>query len=271
MNNLIKTTNQNLPPLLGDIDPPVFEHINQAATTNLVLICDHAGRSVPSSLKDLGIPASEFERHIAYDIGAAAVTRRVSELLNATAILHNYSRLVIDCNRPGGHPEAIPEVSDGTPIPANQNLSEDEAQQRTDELFWPYQQKVSNIIAQRWRTTGHPPALFSIHSFSPGYGSEPRPWEAGVLYHHDVRIARPMLDMLRHKGINMGDNQPYSGLEVAYSIDVHGVSPGLANSAIEIRQDHITEPEGQEKWAQLISECLQEIMTHENIHRVQRY
>jgi len=257
--------------LLGPNDPPVFEHINTGGKAHLVLISDHAGRNVPQSLNRLGIDENQFERHIAYDIGAAAVTRRVSELLDATAVLHNYSRLVIDCNRPSGHPESMPVVSDNTTIPANKDQSEQSVQQRIDELFWPYHQKITNIIGQRWRAQGTPPALFSIHSFTPNYGVEHRPWDAGVLYHHDLRISKPMLEQLRAKGLNMGDNQPYSGLETAYSIDVHGISPGLANSVIEIRQDQITDEAGQEYWAQLLAECLRDIMTHEEIHRVQRF
>ena len=264
------TPTTNLP-LLSPNDPPAFDHINTDGKAHLVLISDHAGRSVPQSLNRLGINEDQYERHIAYDIGAAAVTRRVSELLDATAVLHNYSRLVIDCNRPLGHPESIPVLSDNTPIPANKNQSDQATQQRIDELFWPYHQKITNIIGQRWRTEGSPPALFSIHSFTPNFGVEPRPWDAGVLYHHDLRIAKPMLAQLRAKGLNMGDNQPYSGLETAYSIDVHGISPGLASSVIEIRQDQIADEDGQERWAHLLADCLQETLTHEEIHRVQRY
>ena len=263
------TTPSTLPPLLGPDDPPVFEMINAEGATPLVLICDHAGRNVPKILKDLGIPADQFDRHIAYDIGAAAVTRILSALLDAPAVLHNYSRLVIDCNRPVGHPESMPPISDETPIPANENLQDLYAQQRIDELFWPYQQAISNLIGHRWRAEGRPPALFSVHSFSPGFGKEPRPWDGGVLYHHDTRIAKPMLDMLRAKGLNIGDNQPYSGLESAYTIDVHGISPGIATSAIEIRQDQIGDEQGQERWAELLAECLRDILTHEEIYRVQ--
>ena len=257
--------------LLGPNDPPVFDHINADGAAHLVLICDHAGRSVPGTLNGLGVDVEHMERHIAYDIGAAAVTRRMSELLDAPALLHNYSRLVIDCNRPLGHPESISEISDRTTIPANVNIREHDALKRVDTLFWPYHQAISNVVGHRWRVEGCPPVLFSVHSFTPSFGDEHRPWDAGVLYNRDPRLAHPMMEALREQGLHIGDNQPYSGLEAAYSIDVHGTSPGLANGVIEIRQDQISDAEGQERWAQILARSLYSIMKREDIHRVQRY
>lgn len=261
----------NVTSLLGPNDPPVFEHLNEDGAAHLVLICDHAGRSVPGALDGLGVGVEHMDRHIAYDIGAAEVTRRMSELLDAPALLHNYSRLVIDCNRPLGHPESIAEVSDGTTIPANVNIREAQALKRVDTLFWPYHQVISNVVGHRWRVEGCPPVLFSIHSFTPAYGDEHRPWDAGVLYNRDPRLAQPMMEDLRGQGLHIGDNQPYSGLESAYTIDVHGTSPGLANVVIEIRQDLITDKDGQERWATILAGCLRGIMRRDDIHRVQRF
>jgi len=261
----------NVTSLLGPDDPPVFVHVNESGETPLVLICDHAGRNVPGVLNGLGVDVDHMDRHIAYDIGAAMVTRQLSERLDAPALLHNYSRLVIDCNRPLGHPESIPEVSDGTTIPANADLPEQHALKRVNTLFWPYHQAVSNLISHRWRVHKRPPILFSVHSFTPSFGSEHRPWDAGVLYNRDPRLALPLMEMLRARGLHIGDNQPYSGLETAYSVDVHGTAPGLANVVIEIRQDQIADAEGQDRWATTLSECLVDIMKREDIHRVQRY
>lgn len=261
----------NVTSLLGPEDPPVYEHINENGSAHLILICDHAGRHVPSTLDGLGVDTEHMDRHIAYDIGAAVVTRQMSERLDATAFLHNYSRLVIDCNRPLGHPESIPETSDNTVIPANVGLPEQQALKRIDTLFWPYHQAVSNVVGHRWRVNGRPPVLFSIHSFTPSFGTESRPWDAGVLYNRDPRLAIPLMEMLRGRGLHVGDNQPYSGLEAAYTIDVHGTSPGLANVVVEIRQDQIPDAEGQDRWATILTECLSEIMKREDVHRVQRY
>ncbi len=258
-------------PLLGPNDPSAFEKINSDGTAHLVLICDHAGRAVPTALGGLGMQASDMERHIAYDIGARAVTERMSELLDATAILHNYSRLVIDCNRPLGHPESIGDVSDDTAIPGNERLSEPDALKRVDALFWPYHQTISTEIGHRWRTEGVPPVLFSVHSFTPNFGTQERPWDAGVLYNRDPRIGEPMMEILREQGLNIGDNEPYSGMEAAYTIDFHGTSPGLANGVIEIRQDQVADEEGQERWAQILAYALQQIIRRDGMYSVQRF
>jgi predicted N-formylglutamate amidohydrolase len=257
--------------LLGPNDPPAYEQINTDGSAHLVLICDHAGRAVPHALGGLGVGEAEMDRHIAYDIGARAVTQRLSELLDATAILHNYSRLVIDCNRPLGHPESIGDVSDGTPIPGNERLSEPLALQRIDALFWPYHQAISTEIGHRWRTEGVPPVLFSVHSFTPNFGEQARPWDAGVLYSRDPRIGAPMMEILREHGLNIGDNEPYSGLEAAYTIDAHGTSPGIANGVIEIRQDQVADEEGQERWAQILADAMLQIIRRDNMYSVQRF
>ncbi len=258
-------------PLLGPDDPPAYEQINDEGSAHLVLICDHAGRAVPNSLGDLGISDANKERHIAYDIGARAVTLRLSELLDATAIVHNYSRLVIDCNRPLGHPESIGEVSDSTAIPGNERLSERDALKRIDALFWPYHQAISTEIGHRWRTEGVPPVLFSVHSFTPNFGTQERPWDAGVLYSRDPRIGEPMMEILREQGLNIGDNEPYSGLEAAYTIDAHGTSPGIANGVIEIRQDQVVDADGQERWAQILASAMHQIMRRDDMFSVQRF
>lgn len=259
------------PALLGPDEPPAYEQVNTDGSAHLVLICDHAGTAIPKALDNLGVSDSDMNRHIAYDIGARAVTKRMSELLDATAILHNYSRLVIDCNRPLGHPESIGEVSDRTVIPGNERLSEPKALERIDALFWPYHQAISTEIGHRWRTEGVPPVLFSVHSFTPNFGEQARPWDAGVLYSHDPRIGQPMMEILREHGLNIGDNEPYSGLEAAYTIDAHGTSPGIANGVIEIRQDQVVDEEGQERWAQILADALHQIMRRDNMFNVQRF
>ena len=45
--------------------------------------CDHYGRLLPRALGDLGLPASELERHIGWDIGIAGVAEAVSRALDA--------------------------------------------------------------------------------------------------------------------------------------------------------------------------------------------
>ncbi|MEQ8665766.1 MAG: N-formylglutamate amidohydrolase [Rhodospirillales bacterium] len=257
--------------LLGPGDPPPFDLINPHGSSPLVLICDHAGLSVPKALGDLGLPDSAWARHISHDIGARRMTEMLSADLDAVAVMHNYSRLVIDCNRPLGHPESIIAVSDDQPVPANERCTTAQAALRENALFWPYHQTISSLIGSRWRHAGRPPILFSVHSFTPRYGGTIRPWDAGVLYNRDPRMAKPMMEYLRTQGLNIGDNQPYSGLEAAFTIDVHGAAPGIAHMVIEVNQDQVGDEDGQRRWVDMLGGALREILDREDVHRVQRF
>ena len=257
--------------LLGPGDPPPFELINEHGTSPLFLICDHAGLAVPTALGDLGLPDSAWSRHISHDIGARRITEMLSADFDAVAIMHNYSRLVIDCNRPLGHPESIIKVSDDQTVPANEECTTAQAALRENALFWPYHQTISSLIGSRWRHHGRPPLLFSVHSFTPRFGGATRPWDAGVLYNRDPRMAKPMMEHLRGHGLNIGDNQPYSGLEAAYTIDVHGGAPGIAHVVIEVNQDQVGDEAGQRRWADLLGGALRVLMEREDVYRVQRF
>jgi predicted N-formylglutamate amidohydrolase len=259
--------------LLGVNDPLPFEILNREGEAPLLLICDHAGNQVPEKLKHLGLSPKELELHIGYDIGVKRVTEIISNRLHAPAVLCNYSRLVIDCNRQPGDPSSISEISDGIHIPANLNLTENEQVQRTEAIFWPYHHAITEVGAHLWRK-GTPPALFSIHSFTPQLMSriEERPWHVAVLWKRDNRLAAPMIKALRQQdGLNVGDNVPYSGWEEAYSIDLHGAAPGLPYCAIEIRQDLISNEAGVKKWGKIIGDILNDILAENTIFEVKHY
>lgn len=197
----------------------------------------------------------------------------MAERMQAPAILASYSRLLVDLNRAPGDPGSIPPISDGLVIPGNQNLSDGEEAERIERYFWPYHHAITEQLARLWRL-GSPPALFSIHSFTPKpeTGSE-RPWDIGVLWNRDPRIAVPLLEKLRAHpdGLVVGDNEPYSGKEIAYSIDVHGGAGGLANCAIEIRQDLIDDDNGVTRWANILVPILTEILAMKPIHKVEMF
>lgn len=259
--------------LLSDQDPAPFEILNQEGTTPLLLVCDHASNRVPTKLDNLGISETELSYHIGWDIGVAGVTRHISQKLNAPGVLCNYSRLVIDCNRQPGDPTSIPEISDGIKIPANHNLTESDQVQRTEAIFWPYHHAVTEVGAHLWRK-GTPPALFSIHSFTPELMSrhEDRPWHVAILWKRDPRLAAPLIEILSRKtGLTVGDNVPYSGWEDAYCIDMHGAAPGLPYCAIEIRQDLINTPEKEAEWGDILSDALAEILSNPAIFEVKHY
>lgn len=241
-------------PLLGPGDPPPFMVRRARGASPFVLICDHAGRAVPRALGDLGVPAPEWDRHIAWDIGAHGVALALSELLDAWVITQTYSRLVIDCNRPPGAASRIPERSERTDVPGNADLSEADRAAREREIFDPYHAAIAAELDRR-AAAGLPAVLISVHSFTPSYLDETRDMHVGVLYQHDARVAHAVRDAIRAEGEwVVGDNAPYSvSDETDYAIPVHAEARGLPYLELELRQDLIAEPEGQRAWARRVA------------------
>lgn len=258
------------PALLTSDDPAPFEVVNRDGGAHILLVCDHASNVVPSALGTLGLEEETFDRHIAYDIGAAAVTRGLADRLDASAVLAGYSRLVIDVNRPPGHPDSIVAENDGIPVPGNQDIDAEARRGRVREVFEPYHDAVNRALARLW-DRGPSPALFSIHSFSPRFGGKPRPWDVGVLWNRDPRIALPLMEHLEKFELRVGDNEPYSGHDLAYTIDMHGAAAGIANCAIEINQDQLMDKGSILRWIDILSECVLPILDMPGLHRVERF
>jgi predicted N-formylglutamate amidohydrolase len=229
------------------------------AASPFLLACEHAGARIPRRLGDLGLPASDLTRHIAWDIGAGAVSCLLGEALGATTTLQTYSRLVIDCNRSPEVASSIVEVSEDTPIPGNIGLGAAERQARLGEIFTPYHDRLAALLDAR-AGDGRPTLLIAMHSFTPVYRGEQRRWHAGVLYNRDHRLARPLLDLLRAEGdLIVGDNEPYSVADLTdYTVPVHGERRGLPHVELEIRQDLIADTAGQRAWAMRLARLLPE-------------
>jgi predicted N-formylglutamate amidohydrolase len=236
--------------LLSHDEPPAFRLEREHGRSAFFLICDHAGSLIPRRLGSLGLDSVDLERHIAWDIGAAAVARELAALLDATVILQNYSRLVIDCNRPIGSPSSIAASSERTIIPGNASLDAADAQRRAHEVFEPYHDRIVRLLDDR-KARGQPTMLISIHSFTPVFMAEARRWHAGVLYNRDPRLARSLLEVLgSDPALLVGDNEPYAvSDETDYAIPVYGEKRGLPHVEIEVRQDLITDARGQHEWA----------------------
>lgn len=66
-------------------DPPAVSVVNETGASPIVLLCEHASNYIPARYARLGLTESDLERHIAYDIGAAAVARQISRRLNAVS------------------------------------------------------------------------------------------------------------------------------------------------------------------------------------------
>jgi predicted N-formylglutamate amidohydrolase len=245
--------------LAPDEISPVHE-LNPKSTSPFFLTSDHYGRLIPRALGDLGVAASEWERHIAWDIGIAGVAERVSQALGAHLIAQRYSRLVIDCNRPLDVPSSIPDISEVTRIPGNEALPRDAVAQRQQSIFAPYHERITQALDARARDN-RPTILISLHSFTPVYTGISRPWHIGTLYNRDSRLPRRLLDLLRAEpGLVVGDNQPYAVSDITdYTIPVHGEQRGLLHTGIEIRQDLITEETGQREWAERLVRLLRKL------------
>ncbi|HEY7608154.1 MAG TPA: N-formylglutamate amidohydrolase [Alphaproteobacteria bacterium] len=245
-----------LHPLLAGDEPPPFEIVNAGGASALVFVCDHASNRVPRALHHLGLGLVPLREHIAWDIGAADVARRLSRRFDAPLALTAYSRLVIDCNRALNDPSSIPAESDGVAVPGNRGLSQGERLQRAEALFKPYHDAVARLIAAK-AERGAPPAVVSIHSFTPIFQRTRRPWHVGVLWNEDRRIALPLLDALRREtDLVVGDNEPYSARDgVGYTIVTHAERAGLAHVAIEIRQDMIATAAGAEHCAGIVGDA----------------
>ncbi len=243
--------------LLGPEDPSPVQWLNPGGGSPFVLTVDHAGRAVPASLGRLGLPEHEFERHIAWDIGALGVAERLSALLDAPAVAQSYSRLVIDCNRRPGHPTSIAPRSDGTTVPANLDLDGAARDARASAIFAPYQAAIAGALDAR-RATGRRSVLVAVHSFTPSMSGRARPWHAGVLYNHDPRFGRALLALLEREGdLVVGDNEPYALSDLDdYTVPVHGEGRGLLHAELEIRQDLIAAADGQRAWAGRLARLL---------------
>jgi predicted N-formylglutamate amidohydrolase len=230
------------------------------ADAGVVVLCDHAGNAFPSEYGTLGLPASELQRHIAYDIGAASVVEELARRLGAAAILSHYSRLLIDLNRGSDDPTLIMRLSDGVVIPGNRRLSEAERQKRISRYWQPYHAAVDRVIDQ-CIAAGSPPSLISVHSFTESWKGVPRPWHTGVLWDKDPRLVDPLLVALRGEAdLIVGDNQPYTGQLIGDSMWRHGTERGLAHAIVEIRQDLIREQEGQTNWAERLARLIRPML-----------
>lgn len=248
--------------LLGTSDPPPVEVIRAAGQAPLVLICEHGGRAVPETLAGHKPAADDMARHIAFDIGAAAVAQGLAVRLDAALALQLYSRLVIDCNRPRHAADLAPAVSDGTRIPFNEALDANGLSARWHAIHQPFHRAIEQLLDQRRGVT-----LIAIHSFTPKLRDQPpRPMMAGLLARQDMTLARTLkLAMVAHGaklGIAFPDdailfNAPYQIEDISdYTIPIHGETRGLPHLLLEIRNDLIADPNGVGLWTDLLAKVL---------------
>ena len=220
-----------------------------------LITCDHAANTVPPCVGggDLGLPQSDMDRHIAFDIGAAGVTRALADALDAPAILSNFSRMVIDPNRGLDDPTLLMKLYDGSVIPTNATVDDVEKARRVDAFYTPYHTALADLAARQDDTI-----IIAVHSFTPKLnGRAPRPWHIGILHEFDDRLSDPLLALLNNEDdLCVGDNEPYAGHLPGDSVDRHALKVGRANALIEVRNDLIETDAQQTAWGERLAPIL---------------
>ena len=249
--------------LLAEGEPSAVIVDRPDSTSPYLFVCDHAGNRIPRRLGKLGLKDSDLTRHIAWDVGGRGLAEEFARRFDATLVQQVYSRLVIDCNRPPDTETSIPGVSEDTEVPGNHDLSPQETASRKREVFDPYHDTIKAIIDRRLALR-MPTILLAIHSFTPVYHGESRPWHIGLLYNRDARLAKLFLRMLAEdETLCVGDNQPYSVDDFTdYTIPVHGERRGIPHILFELRHDMIESETDQYRWAHRLATSLERALTH---------
>jgi predicted N-formylglutamate amidohydrolase len=251
-------------PPAGGADDPV-ERIDGSLGAGVLFLCDHAANALPKAYGTLGLAREQLDRHIAYDIGAAWITRRLASLFGAPAILARFSRLLIDPNRGTGDPTLVMQLSDGDIIPGNATIGAEEIEYRRAHYWKPYRAAIEAAI-EAMLNKGPPPAVMSIHTFTPSWKARPRPWEAGILWDSDPRFAKLLIAALAKDGFLVGDNEPYDGALKGDTLDEEVTSRGLAGLLIETRQDLVATKEKAAAFADRLARLLRPILGRPELH-----
>lgn len=230
----------------------VFRQIGTPTPGGIVLVADHASNAVPADIT-LGIPAHLMQEHIALDIGTEAIAEALAQHHAIPAHIAAVSRLVCDLNREEDAPGLVPPESDGHPIPGNVGA---DREGRLARFHRPYHTALA-----AWLEQSAPALILSLHSFTPRLASrdEPRPWQVGVLYNEDDRAARLAIPLLAAEGLNVGDNLPYSGRDLNYTMNRHAELAGRPYLGIELRQDLTQTPADHARWAALLANIAQRV------------
>lgn len=234
-------------------------HIIPATTeTPLFLFGDHASRHIPDRYENLGLSGDALTRHIAWDIGSEDVIRGLCDRFGCGGIVAGFSRLLIDPNRSKNMPCLVPESSDGTVIPGNQNLDASARSERIETLYTPYHAALSaQLNAQS------SPLTISVHSFTPKPEmGDRRSLDLGLLIKHDESTAQAFKDAIYRLApkLTVGMNEPYSAHDLNHTIDFHVAPRALPHLAIEIRQDHISHAQGVDRYVKLLGDAFKQIM-----------
>lgn len=241
------------------------------ADAGLLLICDHAENTIPADLAGLGLSEAELKRHIAYDIGAKALTHALHVALRVPAVLSRFSRLVIDPNRGEDDPTLVPRLADGAIVPGNARFDAGGIEARLNRFYRPYDGAIARTI-EAMEATGVMPVMLCLHSFTPCLKGRARPWHATVIWDHDPRVTKPLLAALEAEpDLIIGENEPYQGGLIGDTVDRHALPRGLAHALLEVRQDLIGTPAGVAEWAARLTRLLPPLLADAGLHQRQHF
>lgn len=252
-------SDSNAASLLTAGEPSPYYVVNPLSDAPILLVCDHASCRFPQALGDMGLDPFARRCHLALDIGAGKLTETLAKRLGVTAVIAQYSRLVVDCNRQLMDPGAFLEYGDGILVPGNRNLTQSEKDARAEAIYWPYHNAIDSQV-QRLGKLGQKPAFIAIHSFTPVLNGVARDVQMGVLWDKDARLSDIFIEEFRAAGFVTGDNEPYSGRAPQdFTIDHHAEEIGLPHVGIEVRQDLIDGIAGVEEIAPVMYEIIRSI------------
>lgn len=240
---------------LGERDPIVAE--NPEGTGPFVFLCDHASNRIPEDYSSFGFADDALQTHIAWDPGALDVARRLSARFDGPLFWPDVSRLVIDCNRAPDAKSLIVVESEGRNVLANHGLPEAERLRRLDQIHGPYHAAIDACLERRLARR-QPTALIAVHSYTPVYLGKARPWQVGIVFGEDRRMADLLIRELEaDPALFLGINEPYSPEDqVYYTVERHAGPSALPAVMIEIRNDEIGDQSGQRRWADRLARIL---------------
>ena len=239
---------------------PAFEVIGGNADSGLLFLCDHAQATIPAEYADLGLCSEQLSRHIAFDIGAEAVTRALAAAFDAPAVMSRFSRLLIDPNRGADDPTLVMRIADGAIVPGNARVRQAEVDARIARFYQPYDDAIGTTL-DAMEAVRPGTVVVAMHSFTPTMKGIARPWEITVIWDFDPRLNLALLRALeREPGLIVGENEPYQGGYAGDTIDRHCLRRGLAHALVEIRQDLIASPETAETWGKRLADILRPLL-----------
>lgn len=248
-------------------DSPVEKCLGRL-DAGVLLLCDHATNHLPAAYAGLGLSREDLDSHIAFDIGAAEITRRLAARLEAPAALTRFSRLLIDANRGSDDPTLVMQLSDGRVIPGNAGIDRAEIEARRKRFWQPYRDAIGEMIAAM-SAQGPIPAVVSLHTFTPRWRGVLRPWPVAILWDSDARLAQPLIAALAAEGLAVGDNEPYDGALHGDTLYEQVTRRGLAGLLIETRQDLVDSADKASAFADRLADILKPILARPEMHRVE--